>query len=270
MVTYSSSYRESQAIVIGVDRYSDPTFAELPGAGRDAHAIAELLEKLQIPFQVHFLAGAEATRDAILSALHELRQANSDDRILVYFAGHGIFITDNYGGDTGYLVAFDTKAGMEFSAVSLEEVLQLRHHCRAKHIGFIFDSCFSGQALGLSRGSSVAEQKYLSRRAYQVITAGAADQTVSDTSSMTQHLLSALGGSHTGKSRLVTFSSLGLLLKESLANYLDQTQLPQFGHLNGSQGGEIVLLAPQALESDASRRKLGGSASQKIYRVGYP
>lgn len=246
MAGHSSSYRRSIALVIGIDEYIDTSFSFIPGTVDDADSFAQLLRDLEIPFEVIILLGKQATRSNILSELHKLREVDPEDRILFYFAGHGFTVTDHFGHDAGFIVAHDTKSNMEYTAVSLDEILGLRYHSQAKHIGFLFDSCFSGQALGLSRGTSVAQDKYLSRRAFQVITAGAADQVIPDTASMTQLLITGIKEGNVTDTGLITFSNLGLFLKETLASNIEKTHLPQFGHLEGSQGGEFILSASTA------------------------
>ena len=190
------------------------------------------------------LRGAEAQRHNILSALSDLRKSGPDDRLLVYFAGHGYTLSDNFGNETGFLAATDTMPDQDYTALKLDEVMSLRLHTSAKHISFIFDACFSGQALGLTRAPSTAADKFMLRRAYQVISAGAGDQTVSDYRSMTRLMLQALRG-EVGDSGLFTLSSLGLYVRQEMAAESGQVQIPQFGHLRGSQGGDLVFWAEE-------------------------
>lgn len=247
MITYSESYRKSRALLVGIDKYADNSFRTLDYAENDANSMATLLMSSPMPFEVDTVLGQEATRQSILSKLYALRDADPDDRIIVFYAGHGFVVTDRFGKEKGYLAAQDSDAKQEFTSIALREILELRKHTNAKHIGFVFDSCFSGQALGLTRASTnVAKVKYLSRRAYQVITGGAGDQTVLDNPSMTTRLIHAIESGLARDDDVVTFSSLGLYLKQTLASEEGTSQLPQFGHLDGSQGGEFVLDAAQA------------------------
>src|SRR5687767_3976521 len=82
-------YEASHALVVGINSYSDPRFVPLGKAEDDARAMAVLLSSAPYHFKVASLMGQQATRQAILSELHKLRRARPDDRILVYFAGHG-------------------------------------------------------------------------------------------------------------------------------------------------------------------------------------
>lgn len=250
MAMYSASYRQSKALIVGIDSYSDTSLNILGNAESDARSLSTLLAGLRLPFDVDLVLGKDATRDSILTRLHRLRSSDREDRILFYFAGHGFFGSNQFGTETGFIVANDTEVAKDFTAINLSEVLNLRLNTPAKHIGYIFDSCFSGQALGLStRGPRIAQDKFLERRAYQVITAGAGDQVVSDVASLTQSLIDAVNRGLAEQNSMVTFSSLGLYLKNRLASQKNQSQVPQFGHLEGSQGGEIVISAAQAYMS---------------------
>jgi formylglycine-generating enzyme required for sulfatase activity len=240
MVEYQPGYRNSYALIIGIDSYTDPHFVSLGEAEDDARRLAEALAAPPHNFQVTLLLGEQATRRAILRALFDLRSTGPDDRVLVYFAGHGYTLVDNFGHETGYLAAVDTIPEQDFTALEMEEVTDLCRHAGAKHVGFIFDACFSGQALGLTRAQSVAAEKFTTRRAYQVISAGAGDQTVSDYDSMTDLLVEALGIDLTGPDGIFSFTDLGLYLQQTMAASSRRAQIPQFGHLRGSQGGDLV------------------------------
>lgn len=242
---YSPVYRKSTALVVGIDTYSDHSLTTLGAAEADAKAVASMLKSLELPFAVELLLGKQATRESILGVLHTFRSADSNDRLLFYFAGHGYTLTDKFETERGFLAAADTIPEKEFTALGLDEIMNIRRFSAAKHIGFIFDACFSGQALGLTRVSTVAAEKFLSRRAYQVISAGAGDQTVSDYKSMTTILIRAIKDRLADISGLITFNSLGLCLQQTLASDTGKTQLPQFGHLSGSQGGDFLLSASE-------------------------
>jgi hypothetical protein len=240
MADYTASYGSSIALVIGINSYQDARFVPLGEAEADAQAMANLLAGAPYNFTVDLLLGEQATRSNILQHLFRLRSAQPDDRSIIYFAGHGYTLTDNFGAETGYLAAADTVPEEDFTALELDEITNLRRQSKAKHITFIFDACFSGQALGLTRAASVSADKYLVRRAFQVISAGAGDQTVSDARSMTRLMLDLLSSDITDPQGLFTANDLGLYVQQRMAADSGQMQVPQFGQLQGSQGGDMV------------------------------
>ncbi|MGF1506081.1 MAG: caspase family protein [Anaerolineae bacterium] len=241
MTALKPYYNRSYALVIGINSYADPRFVTLGEAEADAAAVAKLLAAAPHGYQVQPLLGEQATRPAIQNALHDLRATDANDRILVYFAGHGFSRTDRLGNEFGLMAPFDTQLDRDHPALEISGITGLRQFAGAKHIGFIFDACFSGAALGLTRSPQrMASAKFLTRRAYQAISAGAGDQTVTDYNSMTDLLVEQLHEDNLKRTGLYTLSDLGLYLRRTMARDSGQTQIPQFGHLRGSEGGEFV------------------------------
>src|SRR4051794_2715814 len=102
---FGTHYAQSQVLIIGINRYTN--VSPLQFACNDANAIAEYLrEQLAFPPEniVLFLDG-EATRQAIMAALLKFTgdDVGADDRLLVFFAGHG-HTRSAWRGEVGYLV----------------------------------------------------------------------------------------------------------------------------------------------------------------------
>ena len=97
-----------KALVVGISDYPPP-IPKLPAVANDVREIASLLasEKGEFPAQnVKSLVEHEATRQAILDALEAtFRDAQPDEAMFVYLAGHGAVVRDSY-----YFVAHNTKA----------------------------------------------------------------------------------------------------------------------------------------------------------------
>lgn len=238
---YHPGYTASYLLAIGINEYSDPMFQPLGNAEQDARDLAGLLSADPYGFEVQTLIGEQANKAAVLDALYNLRSVDPDSRVIVFFAGHGYTLTDNFGHETGYLACTDTIPNRDYTALKLDEVMDLRRYSEAKHIAFIFDSCFSGKALGMTRLRSAAD-RFIERRAYQVLSAGSGDQAVSDMRSMTRLLLSALDPS--AASDTLRLNAIGLIVQEQMAADTRSTQIPQFGHIDGSQGGDLVFYEP--------------------------
>lgn len=235
---YEPYYRKSKALVIGIDSYSNSSFSTLSEAENDASSVASLLKNYG--FDVKLILGRRASKRTILEQLHNLRSADFNDRLLIYFACHGYTLTDNFNNEQGYIAVYDTVPEKDFTAIKLDEVTEIRFHTNAKHVGFIFDTCFSGQALGLTRTARVSTEKFLTRRAYQVISAGAGDQPVADFQSMTQFMINIIQN-NSNDHELTTLTSIGYSLHRKISADTRKTQIPQFGHLKGSQGGDFII-----------------------------
>jgi formylglycine-generating enzyme required for sulfatase activity len=247
MPPYADHYTGSHALVIGISAYRDSAISNLYEAENDARRVAKVFESAPYHFSVTTLLGAEATVEAVRGALKAYRKTGPDDCLLIYFSGHGITQLDLTDKESGYLVCYDTevihRVPFEIdpdSALEMDSLKDLRRYVRAKHIGFILDCCFSGKALGLGKGAAVAAEKWKTQQAWQVISAGTAHQTVPDYPSMTHYMLPMLENPR----EPVTLEALGMNLKELISGQAGKLQIPQFGHIPGDGGGNMVLYTP--------------------------
>jgi formylglycine-generating enzyme required for sulfatase activity len=258
MSEYQPHYEKSYGLVIGIDTYSDPRFMPLGNAESDAQAIAEILSGEPYGFDVNLLLGEEATKRAVVGALGRLRSTQPDDRIVFYFAGHGYVLSDNWGNDVGYLACADTVPDDPYGGLEFDEVTKIRRFAKAKHIAFILDACFTGAALGLTRGaiSPAAASEYLIHRAYQVLTAGAVE-VVSDARSMTGELVKVLREGVPGRSGPLTFSHIGQHVHDVIHDQSKGMQSPICQYLEGSGKGQMVLFTPRALDVLPARLRRG-------------
>jgi peptidoglycan/xylan/chitin deacetylase (PgdA/CDA1 family)/uncharacterized caspase-like protein len=275
-----SLYRESHALVIGIDRYAQ--WPALNHAVADARAMQQtLVERFGFkPEHVTTLFDGEATRANILRALNERltdpANVRRDDRVLVFFAGHGSTRKLASGRDVGYLVPADAPTGdLASGAISMPQLQEAAEALSAKHVLFLLDACYSG--LGLTRGGAPpASRGFLDDNARrvgrQMMTAGGADQQVSDDgpgghSVFTWTVLQALAGQgDLNGDGTVTGTELAAYVAPAVAAIARQT--PAFGSLPGSQGGEFVFQMPverEALSSDS--RQLDPDAALLRQRI---
>ena len=253
-------YRESHALVIGIDEY-----AKWPGlhhAVRDAKAIQDVLVTRFgfKPGNVTALFDGEATRANILRTLNDklsdTTRVKRDDRVMVFFAGHGSTRKLASGRDVGYIVPVDAGLNdLTADAISMPQLQEVAEALSAKHVLFMVDACYSG--LGLTRGGGpAASRNFLAdnarRLGRQMITAGGADQQVADDgpgghSVFTWTVLQALSGkADLNGDGVITGTELAAYVAPAVAAIAKQT--PAFGSLPGSEGGEFVFELPVASE----------------------
>lgn len=269
---FQPHYENSHALVIGINAYQHEGFSPLGKARTDAEAVAGVLSGNPYHFQVTLLVDEDATRQRILSELHALRNKGLNDRILIYFAGHGYNILDANAHPTGYLAAIDTEPNRDYTAIAISEVTKLTRFAPTKHIGFIFDSCYSRQALKLevARARNIAVERYLTGQAFQVLTA--AERHASDTRSMTSYLLDALRNPQPHpETGMFTFDAVGDYVREQMILATDSIQKPLHGFLTGGDYGEFIFhleTGPrlpadvvQALKSQFASIRLGAVAT---------
>jgi peptidoglycan/xylan/chitin deacetylase (PgdA/CDA1 family)/TolA-binding protein len=243
----TSGYRESFALVIGIDEYA--AWPKLSHAVRDAQAVRNaLIENLSFkPDNVVLLKNGEATRAAIIGALTErmASQTERDDRVFVFFAGHGATQTLTSGRDLGYIIPVDAHPDrLAAEGIPMTEIQNVSEGLKAKHVLFVMDSCYSG--LGLVRGASQPRflQENARRVARQMLTAGGSEQVVADNgpgghSVFTWTFLQAIEGrADLNGDGLITGTELAAFVAPAVSNSSRQT--PGFGSLPGSEGGEFI------------------------------
>jgi uncharacterized caspase-like protein/peptidoglycan/xylan/chitin deacetylase (PgdA/CDA1 family) len=248
----ATGYANSWAIVVGIDNY--PKWPRLQYAVRDAKGVSELLvQKFGFaPDRVITLENEQATRTGILAAFHD-RLAHGgvqpNDRLFVFFAGHGATRKLSSGRELGYIIPYDSDPNdFATDAIPMTEIQNIAESLSAKHELFVMDACYSG--LGLTRGR--ADSSFLRdnarRLGRQMLTAGGADQMVSDGgpnghSVFTWTLLQGLGGkADLNGDGMITATELAAYVAPAVASVSNQT--PAFGSLPGSEGGDFVFELP--------------------------
>jgi len=242
-----------KALVVGVGHYADPKL-DLSYARSDAEAVAELL-KDEFGFdQIWTLYDEQATKQRIIRVLeHDLLETDSNDGIVIFFAGHGITMTSPMGDDRGFLVPHDGQLQTPYSNISLtalrDDYLWMMP---AKHVFLIVDTCYSGlvhrDVLPVSNEKTLDEEvlSELTRRdrkVRQVLSAGAKDQKVLDgglfgRSVFTGRLIEAMREANP----YLTADRLGLAVRDRVCrDSLDRghRQVPQFGCLVSSDGSFV-------------------------------
>ena len=276
-LTGAALYRDSHALIIGIDQYQ--RWPRLQHAGRDAKAMQETLQTRFgfRPENVKLLLDGDATRANILRALNKLsgKELKRDDRVFVFFAGHGSTRKLPSGREVGYVIPVDAGLDdLQTDAIAMPQLQELGEALPAKHALFVIDACYSG--LGLTRGGAASNNNNFirdnaRRLGRQMMTAGGTDQQVADDgpgghSVFTWTLLQALAGkADLNGDGLITATELAAYVAPAVSAVAHQT--PAFGSLPGSEGGEFVFelaaAQEQALSSDSGQLDAQASALAK-------
>ncbi len=258
-------FARNHAFIIGINAYRN--VSPLRTAVNDALALAELLS-----VQQHFLVHPpllDATAADIRDLLHNgLREVQAGDRLLFYFAGHGI-AADGEDGPAGYIVPADAIPTDTRTFIAMDALQEALDALPCRHLLLILDCCFSGAFKWSSQhrallGTLVPRRIYRERfdrfiedPAWQVITSAAYDQKALD----------VLEGTATGDRGLATVagdrlhSPFALALFDGLAGMADARV--------GSEGDGIITatelysfirdtLEPQTLQSGERHRQTPG------------
>jgi hypothetical protein len=120
------------------------------------------------------------------------------------------------------------------TALSMRRIEEYSEFVKARHILWVFDSCFSGSIFAMNmRGQSEAslEKELFARPIRRVITSGSDGETVPDKSVFADLFVSALEGTErVGREKsLFTANELGEWLHKQVYKYRKGMQTPQNG-----------------------------------------
>ena len=187
--TLKSEFNLSLAVVIGINQYGGGV-PELSTATNDAKAVADILQ-LEHGYEVVLLIDEEASATRINHLLREElpNRLKADDRLLFYFAGHGIALNGE-DGPAGYLLPHDAKKGDENSYMPMADLQVALSSLSCRHFLGLLDCCFAGafrwsstRDIGRETEKILHQERYdrfIKDPAWQVIPSAASDQTAAD------------------------------------------------------------------------------------------
>ena len=247
-------YKDSYALVIGNGAYPVKNgWNPLPGAIKDVKEVAEVLKRHGFNVTLKIDVTKTEFNQAFSEFIYEFGK-DKDNRLLFYYAGHGYTTKAATGEDLGYLVMLDTPSPANAAAFDLYSVDMVKFvsdskKIHAKHVLFMFDSCFSGTVLNLrNRVTPSHITDRIKNPVRQFITAGRADEPVPDRSEFKKAFLNLLEG------RVEEPTPDGYLTGVELGDYLYRTvpkfsqgQHPQHGKIHDQQlnTGDFVFVLPQ-------------------------
>lgn len=256
-------YDGSWAILIGINSYRYASGLEY--AVSDVEAIKKLLVE-DLGFRqdrVITLLNENATREKILSTLGSLDKTGENDRVIIYFAGHGTQIALPGGGEMGFLIPFDARiddrASLLSTGISMQTLKDLSYYIPAKHVLFLVDACYGGLAAVNNRSLALTTKRYLKKitaaRARQILTAGGKGEQVIEKaewghSAFAYKLLDGLkkGLADVNGDGIVSASELAGWLKPNVSAASDNRQIPQFRAFTEDEG-DFVFVLPQEPET---------------------
>ena len=246
-----SSYSGSYALLIGESDYSN--------GWPNLNSIPQELEKVETVLKAQ---GFKVEKSLNLNA-SELKARferfvndygyKPNNRLLFFYSGHGY--TDS---GQGFLVPTDApnpETNLEDflkKSLVMTDITALARKMRAKHVLFLFDSCFSGSVFKAKERPKVPRQisKLANEPVRQFITAGSENQTVPANSTFTPAFVDALeyGLGDLTEDGYITGQELGLYLQNEVPKYTSQT--PQYGKIsdyNLSRGDFVFIVGANAV-----------------------
>jgi hypothetical protein len=281
------AFDRSVAIVLGVNDYQRGV-PRLKTAVADADALAAVLE-VQHGFTTLVRRDTEVTcasvralfdRDLAARIGGELTER---DRLLVYFAGHGVSMSSDRGPE-GWLLLADADAADPRSFFAMSELRASISALPCRHVMIILDCCFAGSfrwsspPCDRSVGARVYREsleRFVRHRAWQVLVSAGHDQAALDAvasgrvrspsaesigalatlrieteahSPFAAALLRGLQGAadYTGDG-LIVATELELYVRDAVERATRIQQTPQLHKLDEHDRGEFVFQVPDAM-----------------------
>ena len=273
-----TAYTNSYALIIGVGNYAFlPKDKRLDFAAKDATDLRDVLVRSYgfATENVTVLLDDKATRANIEAALSALAddKVKPDDRVLIYFSGHGQTVKLQDGGEMGFLIPFDARVDLAHpenrggylqTCLRMDSLWGYLEASAAKHRLLIADACFGGllvrgKALNGEKPNRAVIASLLARPALQAMTAGGSNEEALEDSKLghsayTYKLLEELKAQAATPDTVFLASELAASLKTSVSNLTNSKQTPQFGNYRGTEGEFLFISTdPQAVLSSHPR-----------------
>ncbi len=160
-------FTKTDAVIVGIAKYSNPSIRPLSFASRDAESFAKLITHIIAPahLDVHIFTDSTAKMDDIFASLQKMREDRQfceNDQFIFYYSGHG-FIDDSgdhYLGAYGIDPANLSQTGL-FVPRLFDLIDKIGQNGGITRKLILLDSCFSGlserssQAVSYSSGKEV-------------------------------------------------------------------------------------------------------------------
>ena len=226
-------------VLIAIDRYAE--WNSLRNPVKDAKSVKDILQRRYYVDEFVELYNEAATSSGIRKLFGSLTEkVGATDSVLIYFAGHGYL--DNF--KTGFWIPVDggTDTDAQMGWIANSQIRNFITQMKARSVALVADSCFSGDLLNVSRGTTPtidsayykAALKYTAR---QVLTSGASE-AVPDESEFARQFRAVLeSNSETCLDPLAMYDRIRRGVTETL---------PLLGTLPGHEsGGSFVLFLKQ-------------------------
>ncbi len=275
-------YNKSYALLIGESTYPQKPLTDVPGEMRKLRSVLE-----SQGFDVAlFLDVKSADFSSVIECFIGKVGTNSQARVVVYVASHGITRTNPAGKPIGYILPVDALLPTDdpefaLKAVRISKFLDWAEALEVKHALFIFDACFSGTII-MSRSGGLDRQPpsgyvfsdNVQKPLREFFASGTADQEVPATSAYANLLTQALLGERieadSNRDGYLTGTELAAFLEGAVPAYSKQT--PVHGRIANPDLdiGEIVFKLPERTEDivAAEQPEESGTSLQPVFRGG--
>jgi photosystem II stability/assembly factor-like uncharacterized protein len=245
-------YGRSYAVLVAISNYANSGYKDLPAAIKQAKELAAVLTAQGFEVKPLYDAGRSEIERYLFQDLAP--RLGSEDRLVVYFAGHGDTLVDVMGKSVGYFVSFGAqKTSLATDAIPMARLEQeYARLLKAKHILFVLDACLSGLALTREPSKDletlVEVRQLTENRARAIFAAGrSSDPALDDNGGIftTAFIAGITGAADRNRNGVVTPEELyeyvrGIVAAEAVRH--NSEQLPQFEPLREFGDGGFLFI----------------------------
>jgi len=217
---------------------------KLVTAVNDANEIADVLQK-NYGFETDLLINA--SRQQVIAKLDDLRWTlNKEDKLLIYYAGHGYFDKE---ADRGYWLPVNASTENTSEWISNTDITDKIKAMKSDHILIVSDSCYSGAltrdlVIDINPRETLSDyhQRMMRKRSRTVMASGGlepvADGGKNNHSVFAGAFLDTLNENKTVMDGMAIFDKV----KREVTLNADQT--PQYSNIrkSGHEGGDFLFI----------------------------
>lgn len=235
--TTTSGFGNYYALIIGIENYQDHSIDDLDQPIGDAIRLKEILSRRYTFHEENIMFLENPTRADIIDQMDQLvSTVNSNDNLLIFYAGHGHWDENR---ETGYWLPADSRKGSTANWLRNSTIQEYIEDLPTRHTLLIADACFSGGIFKTRRAfgaPSAAIEKLYQLPSRKAMTSGNLKE-VPDKSVFLDQLINSLERNH---SRYISALELFAGFREAVLN--NSPNAPQYGVImdTGDQGGEFI------------------------------
>ncbi|MFO7933651.1 MAG: caspase family protein [Bacteroidales bacterium] len=237
-VVYDISSAKYHALVIAVEKYTDPSISDLDEPVGDAGHFRDLISKHYTFEEANIRFLKNPSKSDIIGTLHQMRsEVTPEDNLLIYYAGHGYWDEEM---KTGYWLPADAARDNPVNWLPNTDLTNYLNVLKTKHTLLIADACFSG---GIFKSRAAFNNILSVERLYKLtsrkaITSGTLNE-VPDKSVFIQYLIKRL---EENNRKYLPAEQLFSTMKEAVIN--NSSNIPQYGTIQnvGDEGGDFIFI----------------------------
>lgn len=227
------------ALIIGINKYSDPLFNELDYCIRDAELFYNTITSRYIfeKGNVKFLQ--DATMADMVDALDYFAKiVKPEDNFLIFYAGHGVWDATS---EIGFWLPSDARKNSKLAWFRNSTLRDYLREIHSKHTLLISDACFAGsifKSRAAFADAPLAINKLYDLPSRRAMTSGTLTE-VPDQSAFNKYLVDRLA-----KNNERYLSSEQLFSSFRIAVINNSSVVPQFGEIRevGDEGGDFIFI----------------------------